>query len=280
MNKEIVKTEAVVDQLPAKTFVSPATLKDGFELASVEDQRKGLAEYDARRGFFRKWLLSHLIEGVHYGFPPGCEPKYDADGNILVWSKPKKKMVSISPKQWQPKPSLYKAGALLIVDLLKIKVQYNADAEAWLQMGSKAGMSVIRCTIFDHGSGKEMGQGHGIFEVGQKGMNANAAIKMAEKCALINAVINTIPIMSDLFTQDIEDVPQLEENQFLVEFVATKMSMNKIEGAPKTVIRAIVKQEIPERQEGQLLTTKQIKKVMDAINSGIYALDTGETINA
>ena len=272
MSKEIVKPEVVnEDLLPAKITVRPATLKDGFELASVEDQRVGLAEYDARRGFFRQWLLSHLIEGVHYGYPPGCGPS-NAD-----------------EKQWQSKPSLYKSGALLIVDLLKIKVQYKADADAWLQMGSVPGMAVIRCTLTDHKSGTEMGEGHGIFKVGEKrGMNENSAIKMAEKRGLVNAVINAVPIMSDLFTQDMEDQPSPEDRQGeknateLLNFVLTKMSMASIGGgieAGKSVCGNIVKDIFPDRKRGEPMTPKQVKRVMDAINRGEYALDSGEKIN-
>ena len=45
----------------------PADFKSGFQLLPVEQQEVVLAEYSARRTHFRKWLLSQLKEGIHYG---------------------------------------------------------------------------------------------------------------------------------------------------------------------------------------------------------------------
>lgn len=166
----------------------PISLQDGVALLPVAEQQAKLAEYDARRNCFREWLLSHFIEGVHYGVPPGCEPK------------------QTNPKQWQAKPSLYKAGALLIVDLLKLKAKFTADKEAWEQMGSKAGTFVMRCELLHPTTDRVIGEGRGVFAIGEKKMIANSAIKMCEKRALVDAVLNGIPVCADLFSQDMEEV--------------------------------------------------------------------------
>lgn len=145
-----------------------------------------LAEYSDRRRTFRDWLLTQLREGVHYGYPPGCEPR----GNV-------------KPKQWTNKPSLYKAGADFMCDLMGVRDEYEADNAAWEQLGKREGTFVFACRLFSR-SGVLIGEGRGAFADGQKKMGVNAALKMAKKCAKVDAVINSWGL-SDLFTQDIED---------------------------------------------------------------------------
>ncbi|MBW2674828.1 MAG: hypothetical protein JRD89_15680 [Deltaproteobacteria bacterium] len=180
----------------------------GMPLVAVEKQEVILAEYDKRRDHFRAWLRSHLIEGVHYGYPPGCKPTHDADGNIIQKYKDRNsntwKTMVVPASQWKAKPSLYKAGALLIVDLLPIRPEYKTDRDAWEMNGSKSGCFFRTCTLHNATTGDYLGQGTGAFKVSEKGMQENSAIKMADKRALVAAVINTIPVVNDLFTQDME----------------------------------------------------------------------------
>lgn len=180
----------------------PVDLKAGFQLLPVEKQKVVLSEYTERRDHFRKWLLSQLREGVHYGFPPGCEAKLNSKGQVEIYSKGK--YIPLNPKQWTPKPSLYKAGALYLVDLLKLKATYESDLDAWKMMGEPKGTLVRTCKLLNPQSGEVLGEGTGTYEVGKKGMDSNSAIKMADKTAVVAAVINTLAI-SDLFTQDIEE---------------------------------------------------------------------------
>jgi len=178
------------------------------------DQMAGvLTEYDQRRTTFRKWLLDNMTEGVHYGFPPGIEPKYDGKGNIVnkKWDKRSNGWVetSHSPKSYKPKHSLYKPGAQLVCDLLNLVPVFDADQVSWQMMGSPQGMFVMRCRLYPKGQPHIdetlKGEGRGIREVGQKGGDANNAIKMAEKTAQVDAVINGLGL-SDLFTQDTEEI--------------------------------------------------------------------------
>lgn len=167
--------------------------KNGVQLLSVEDQKIFLAEHTLRRNHFREWLLSQLIEGVHYGFPPGCEPKLDRQGRPLV-----------DKKQWTAKPSLYKAGAFYIIELLKVRAVFEPDMETWEMSGKVSGLIFRKCRILNPATGDTLGEGSGAYLIGKKGMDANAAIKMAEKNSATSAVINTFAL-SDLFTQDLED---------------------------------------------------------------------------
>lgn len=157
-----------------------------------------LAEYEDRRKCFRDWLLSQMTVGVHYGVPPGCEVASNVD-----------------PKQWKGRPSLYKAGADLICDLLKMRPTFSPDESLWKMLGAKDGTICIRCQLVNDNSpffaernpGDMLGEGHGAGHAGVKRRDGNGAIKIAEKSAKIDAVINTLGL-SDLFTQDQEDEAQ------------------------------------------------------------------------
>lgn len=152
-----------------------------------EQMTVALAEYKDRRTTFRRWLLEQLRQGIHYGYPPGCEPRGKAN-----------------PEQWTHKPSLYKAGADFMCDLMGVRDEYEADRAAWEQLGSKEGTVVYCCRLVSRKTGELVGEGRGAFVSGNKGMKENAALKMAKKCAKVDAVINSWGL-SDLFTQDIED---------------------------------------------------------------------------
>lgn len=178
--------------------VVPVAFHEGMQLLPVQQQNLALAEYDARRKNFLQWLFSHIVEGIHYGFPPGCEARYDDNGNLVG-----RDGSPVRPTQWLPKPSLYKSGAQLIVDLLHLQPMYENDLDAWKMMGEPKGVVVRRCTI--SAMGKRLGEGTGAFSVGKKGMDENSAVKMADKRALVAAVFNAVAVIGELFTQDIEE---------------------------------------------------------------------------
>lgn len=156
----------------------------------VEQQNVMLAEYTARRNNFRVWLMEQMEQGVHYGVPPGCEPKQN-----------------VRPEQWQAQPSLYAAGADLLCDLLGLRAEFRADIEAWQQFGSKPGYIVVVCKLFSRANAECVGEGRGARKEGQKGGDANNAIKMAQKSAKVDAILNAYGLR-DVFTQDLEHPPQ------------------------------------------------------------------------
>ena len=193
--------------LAVQTSTSPVVISAaGAMLLPVEQQTAALAEYDARRECFHHWLLSKLKPGIHYGFP--FPVKKNANGEMIVWNGKKKREEVIPKDQWQAKPSLYLAGALLICDLMNIHDEYKADLPLWQMFGSIQGMIVLRCELFS-GQGKDailLGSGHGAFEPGEKGMGKHSAILMAKKRALVNAVRSSVRAVGELFTQDMEDM--------------------------------------------------------------------------
>lgn len=198
---------------PARTDeVPPGALADLRERAMqvpIEQMQRGLAEFKERRDCFRKWLKEQLREGVHYGYPPKLQPKFNEDGDMLVWTKGRdgeKGHNEVVPKEsWRAKPSLYKAGADFVCELMGAREEYKADMEAWQQMGAVKGTFVMCCRLFSRETGKFLGEGLGARKVGQKGGDENNSIKMAKKSAKVDAVLNVYGL-SDLFTQDLEDM--------------------------------------------------------------------------
>jgi len=145
-----------------------------------------LLAYSERRFEFRKWLDEQLKEGVHYGFPPGCRQR------------------NVDEKAWKSKHSLYKAGAEQICSLMNVRCEFKGDNDLWKQLGSKEGTFVVRCSLFNH-KDKLIGEGLGVRRTGAKSMDENASLKMAEKSALVDAVLHTWAL-SDLFAQDLEEM--------------------------------------------------------------------------
>lgn len=162
-----------------------ADFREAFMMLPSDRMEVALEDYSERRLTFLRWLMSQLKEGVHYGYPPGCQPQ------------------KTDPKQWQSKPSLYKAGAQFITDLMGVRPEYEADMAAWEQLGSPKETFVFTCRILSR-AGSLLGEGRGAFKVGEKKMGENGAIKMCKKRALVDAVLDTWGL-ADAFTQDLED---------------------------------------------------------------------------
>jgi hypothetical protein len=266
--------------VPVSEFenVRPITLVGGMSLLPVKQQETVLKEYDARRSYFLSWLFSHLKEGIHYGFPPGCDAKYDAMGNMID-----SKGHIVKSTQWIAKPSLYDAGAKLVVDLLKLKPVYENDTVAWEMMGKPAGTIVRTCRLVDQASGNELGTGTGAFQVGAKGMDANSAVKMADKRAAVASVRNSVPVIGELFTQDIE-LKQAERTKGnlqnrkreLLQKVTTMLidKKSKWAGDPADWLRTAI---VSSMGAGvQLTSIGAIDKFEAVFESGAINIDTAE----
>lgn len=200
-------TTALAAPAPEIVTRDPNDLRHMAMMLPVEQQDKMLAEYKERRNHFRDWLRAQLVEGLHFGYPPGCEPVLNADGWVGVRSQGSYKYYP--PEQWMPKPSFYAAGADFVCDLLGIRPEYDADDAAWRQLGyaeSEKKAFVFRCTLFSKATEQRLGEGRGVRVIGAKGGDENNAIKMAMKSAKVCAVLDTFGLR-DLFSQDLEDRP-------------------------------------------------------------------------
>lgn len=191
MSTELTTDVIDVTPEPIKALTDLRSASMGL---SVPQMQVALSEYKERRIAFRDWLRSQMIEGIHYGYPPGCRKS------------------NASEKEWQNKPSLYKAGAEFICDLMQWRAEYRSDIDAWKMLGEQPNTYVMECKLISRMTGEFMGNGLGSRKVGDKGMgDVNGPLKMAQKNALVAAVLNVAGI-SDLFTQDIEDMPEPHAN--------------------------------------------------------------------
>jgi hypothetical protein len=196
---------------PVERQSQPADLRHFAMSLPVQEQQVILAEYKERRDHFRKWLLSQLTEGIHYGFAPGCEPRTKVINGVThygVWKKGKDgrdgEMAWYPPEQWTPRPPLYAAGADFICDLLGVRPEYEADIDSWKQLGYETKEKkafVQKCKLYSKQTGEFLGEGGGARVVGQKGGDENNSLKMAMKAAKVSAVIETYSLR-DLFSQD------------------------------------------------------------------------------
>jgi len=102
--------------------------------------------------------------------------------------------------------------------LLKLKPKYESDLDGWKMSGEEKGLFFRKCVLYSADGQIIIGEGTGAFKINEKKMNsANACIKMADKRALVAAVINSIPVVGDLFSQDLDDVKKPTERMNLAE---------------------------------------------------------------
>ena len=197
-------------------------LRQGAMTMPIEQMGIALEEYRARRSFFFNWLIKQLTKGVHYGFPPGCEVRFDQSGNAITkkWNSKNRGYdeIVIPLDQWKHKPCLYKAGADFIADLMGLRPEFESDHETHKQLvasgsctdrdGKPQPVLCYICRLFSRANPQlVVGEGRGARMLGTKGGDVNNTIKMAQKAAKVDAVINTYGL-SDLFTQDVEDAPR------------------------------------------------------------------------
>lgn len=193
--------EVAVNAPPHPHDVPGRDLRHMIMLLPVEKQNEILADYKEKRDNFRDWILSQMVEGLHYGYAPGTEPDRVRQGNEYGFmSYVRGKKVFVSEKNWKPKPMLYAAGADFLCDLLLMRSVFELDQVAWEQLGSQSGVVAMKCTLYNV-SGETLAEGRGAHKAGDRGGEENKAIKMAEKSAKVDAVISCNGLR-DLFVQD------------------------------------------------------------------------------
>lgn len=154
---------------------------------------EALDEFTERRNAFRVWLFGQMRQGVHFGFPPGCSGS------------------TAKEIEYKKRPSLYKAGAEFMVDVLGLRAEFTPLLSTAETIASPAANLCVECKLFSRATGELVGQGIGGRTVGTKKMDFNASLKMAQKSALVMAVLSTYSL-SDLFTQDLEDLDTKRES--------------------------------------------------------------------
>ena len=104
------------------------------------------------------------------------------------------------------KPSLSKAGAEKVLGWLKIQASFTPDTGTWEMLGRPTDLVCYVCTLRTR-SGEIVGEGRGARSLKKDSGDINKAMKMAEKSAMVSAVLRT-GALSDVFTQDLEDMQE------------------------------------------------------------------------
>lgn len=146
----------------------------------VSVSAEGIEKETAMRAMLKKYIGDHMKPGVDYY-------------TLRIGGR-------------DSKPSLSKPGAEKFMSLFKLRAEFTRDQETWEMLGSKAGLVCYVCKLFTAG-GNLVGEGRGAREVTGKESDPNKVIKMAQKSAMIDAILRT-GALSDFFTQDLEDMPQ------------------------------------------------------------------------
>ncbi|BBL77543.1 hypothetical protein MishRS11D_46410 (plasmid) [Methylomagnum ishizawai] len=151
----------------------------------VEVFRAGLDRRRENRTALMRWVREALVENVDFG--------------------------SITVKGRKSKPSLWKPGAEKICGMLGVSVAFPtlADYEQAALRGAELKAIIIRCEIRDS-IGRIIADGVGARNLAQDNGDLNKCFKMAEKSAHIDATLR-LAGLSEVFTQDIEDMPGMQD---------------------------------------------------------------------
>ncbi len=137
-----------------------------------------------KRGIIEKYIEANMKKGVDFY-------------TLEIFNKKK-------GQYEESKPSLSKPGSEKFMSLFHLRAEFAQDSETWNMLGAKPGNLCYVCRLYTKNS-ELVGEGRGARAIGQDG-DINKAIKMAQKSAQIDAILRT-GSLSDLFTQDLEDMP-------------------------------------------------------------------------
>ena len=220
--------------------------RQGLEvLGTTEEMGRRLALNSERIGMVHEFIAANFREGIDYG---PADPR-------------------------NPKPVLLKPGAERICRLFNTRPTWRMDADTWKMLGESPGVVCYLCEIVDNSTGEVVGEGRGAEKVGNKSRDANKAIKIAEKCALVDAALYTFGL-SERFTQD--GAPKKDLDTAKMELISMvedlRMGINS-DLTTNQFIQTVIK----DFTKGSSLNSiGAVKAVRTAITDGFYDLTTGE----
>ena len=115
-------------------------------------------------------------------------------------------------KTGETRKSLGKPGAEKMAAIFKLRASFTLDRDTIEALGLSGKAVAYVCDLRVNGEGPVVGQGRGARLLAADYGDANKCIKMCQKSAYVDAVVRATGV-SDLFTQDVEDMgqPQAEE---------------------------------------------------------------------
>lgn len=185
--KEIVKT--VDNNLEDDDYkISPRASIEPQKniLISVDDLKKQIVREKEIRTVITEYIKSELKEGSDFG-------------KITIKGK--------DGTSYTSKPTLFKPGSEKLASIMHLRPTFVKDDDTWEMSGKVPGLFCYICYLVNT-KGETVGEGRGAANVHEKqGWIENNAIKIAQKRAMTDCVIRSGQL-SDVFTQDIEDLPQ------------------------------------------------------------------------
>lgn len=204
----IEQVPVVIEQLPQSASVPRSTAHSAITVSPLdlpaEQFSAGLQRRKQNRELLMEWLRSALVDGVDYG-------------RIHVVSKDRCSLAKQGrikecgdPNHWS-KPSLFKPGAEKITGMLGMTTHFPSLRQYEEAALNKCDISIIvmRCELRD-AQGRVVAEGVGARNLSQDYGDVNKSLKMVEKSAHIDATLR-LAGLSEVFTQDIEDKPVVDE---------------------------------------------------------------------
>jgi hypothetical protein len=190
--------QAIKPVQPANEENLPVISANPLDLPAAAFQ-EGLDRRRTNRAALMAWIRDALVDGSDFG-----------KIHVVSRSKCQAGKDCKNPTHFS-KPSLFKPGAEKICGMLGVTVRYPTlqDYEKAALTGANLSQIIIRCEIVD-ASGRVVADGVGARIIAQDNGDINKALKMAEKSAHIDATLRMAGL-SEVFTQDIEDMQQRRE---------------------------------------------------------------------
>ena len=163
---------------PARVTAAVAAGHALLPSLDAESLKRSMQEWSAQRQVIKSFLQQELKEGIDFY-------------RLQVRGK-------------DANPTLSKAGAEKFLGLFQLQASFMPDIGTWEMLGKPIDVVFYVCTLMTR-NGEVVGEGRGARSLKKDGGDANKAIKMSEKSALIDAVLRT-GALSEVYTQDIEDL--------------------------------------------------------------------------
>ena len=151
--------------------------RNAYDLEPV-DFKAGIKRRFANRKHFLTQIKKQLVAGLDFG-------------EIIVQGKPKR--------------SLFKPGAEKVAGLLGVRSRWPTLDEQIDRVQAGAKCVILKCQLLDV-EDRIVSEGVGARLLSQDGDDINKSFKMAKKSSLIDSVLNCGGL-SELYTQDVEDMP-------------------------------------------------------------------------
>ena len=171
---------------------------------NVVEFKSALARRGENRGTLIDWVRSSLVDGVDYGRIHTKKKTECRHGSNCT--------PDIEPSHWS-KPSLRKPGAEKICGMLGVIPTFPTlkNYEDLALQGIPIDQIILRCHLLSQG-GDVLADGVGARSVKTDYGDLNKSLKMALKSAHIDATLRMAGL-SEIFTQDLEDMKAAEEQR-------------------------------------------------------------------